>query len=60
MSEERNERRRDLIERLNEKEKLLREREERRREPPQRGRLSGEELEARLEIERSRLPNPGL
>lgn len=58
MSEGRNERRRDLIERLNEKEKLLRELEERRREPEHPERLSEKELAARLEIERSRRPNP--
>ena len=46
------ERRRHLIERLNRDEERL-------REPEQHGRLSEEELELRLELERNRRPNPG-
>lgn len=60
MSEGRNEGRRDIISRLNEKEELLREREERRREPHQRGKLSEKELDAKVEIEKSRRPSPGI
>ncbi len=60
MSGEKDERRRDIISRLNEKEEVLREREERRREPRQRGKLSEKELEARIEIEKSRRPSPGV
>jgi hypothetical protein len=60
VSGEKDERRRDIISRLNEKEEVLREREERRREPRQRGKLSEKELEARIEIEKSRRPSPGV
>ncbi len=59
MSEERGARRRDILSRLDEKEEILREREKRRLEPRQRGKLSEKELEARIEIEKSRRPNPG-